>query len=130
MADSPHIVLEDLQLLLRELNKIGLSINTSKCELTCLDLDNPDSVINDFKLLLPDLKTTAIGDSIILGSPIAAQGVRSEIMSKLDALQRMISRLHLIDPHQAFVLLKNSFAIPKITYLLRSSPAFQQEDLL
>ena len=130
MADSPHIVLEDLQLLLRELNKIGLSINTSKCELTCLDLDNPDSVINDFKLLLPDLKTTSIDDSIILGSPIAAQGVRSEIMSKLDALQRMISRLHLIDPHQAFVLLKNSFAIPKMTYLLRSSPAFQQEDLL
>ena len=37
MADSPHIVLEDLQLLLRELNKIGLSINTSKFELTYLN---------------------------------------------------------------------------------------------
>ena len=46
MTDSPDIVLEDLRLLLRELNKIGLSINTSKCELTCLNLENPDTVIN------------------------------------------------------------------------------------
>ena len=42
----------------------------------------------------------------------------------------MTSKLVLIDPHQAFVLLKNSFAIPKLTYLLRSSPAYQEEDLL
>ena len=42
----------------------------------------------------------------------------------------MIAKLSLLDPHQAFVLLKNSFAIPKLTYLLRSSPAFHQADLL
>ena len=42
----------------------------------------------------------------------------------------MISRLNSIDPHQAFVLLKNSFAIPKLTYLLRSSRAFQETELL
>ena len=42
----------------------------------------------------------------------------------------MISRLNLIDPHQAFVLLKNSFAIPKLTYLLRSAPAYHHVDLL
>ena len=42
----------------------------------------------------------------------------------------MISRLSLIDPHQAFVLLKNSCAIPKLTYLLRSSPAYRHLDVL
>ena len=42
----------------------------------------------------------------------------------------MISKLSQIDPHQALVLLKNSCAIPKLTYLLRSSPAFRQLDLL
>ena len=85
---------------------------------------------NIYKQHLPDLKITSIEESIILGAPIAPQGVRSEISSKLNALKRMISRLSSIDPHQAFVLLKNSFAIPKLTYLLRSSPAFQQTDLL
>ena len=42
----------------------------------------------------------------------------------------MVSKLELIDPHQAFVLLKNSMAIPKLTYLLRSSPAYKEADLL
>ena len=130
IADSPQIVLEDLQLILRELEKIGLSINTSKCELTFLNLENPESVIGDFKNFLPDLKITSIEDSIILGSPIANKGVRSEIISRTNALKRMISKLNLIDAHQAFVLLKNSFAIPKLTYLLRSSRAFLQSDLL
>ena len=130
MADRPEVVLEDLKLLLRELEKIGLSVNASKCELTCLNLDNPDNIINDFKLILPNLKITTIDESIILGSPIATQGLRSEIQSKLNSLKRMVSRLSQIDQHQAFVLLKNSFAIPKLTYLLRSSRAFQQIDLL
>ena len=130
IADSPQIVLEDLQFLLRELKKIGLSINASKCELICLNLEDPNQVIDSFKQLLPDLKTTSIEESIILGSPIAVQGMRSEMESKLNALKRMISRLNLIDPHQAFVLLKNSFAIPRMTYLLRSAPAFQQASLL
>ena len=130
LADSPQIVLEDLQTILRELNNIGLSINSNKCELTCVNLENSESVISDFKEFLPNLKITSIEESIILGSPIAPQGVRLEITSKLNALRRMISRLNSIDPHQAFVLLKNSFAIPKLTYLLRSSKAFQENDIL
>ena len=130
MADSPEIVLEDLKILLDELNKIGLSINASKCELTCMNMENPDPVIDNFKILLPNLKITTINDSIILGSPISAQGVRAELRSRIEALKRMIAKLSLLDPHQAFVLLKNSFAIPKLTYLLRSSPAFHQADLL
>ena len=55
MADSPEIVLEDLKILLDELNKIGLSINASKCELTCMNMENPDPVIDNFKILLPNL---------------------------------------------------------------------------
>ena len=98
--------------------------------MTCINLENPEPVIREFKEFLPHLKITSIEESIILGSPIAPQGVRSELTSKLNALRRMISRLKSIDPHQAFVLLKNSFAIPKLTYLLRSSRDFQEMDLL
>ena len=122
--------MEDLQTIVRELKKIGLSINPSKCEVTCVNLENPEPTIGRFKQILPNLKITSIEESIILGSPIASQGERAELSSKLNALKRMITRLDLIDPHQAFVLLKNSFAIPKLTYLLRSSPAFQETDLL
>ena len=69
-------------------------------------------------------------DTIVLGSPITSRGIRTEIESKLEALKRMVSKLELIDPHQAFILLKHSLAIPKLTYLLRSSPAYKEADLL
>ena len=130
LAASPEIVLKDLQTIERELNSIGLSINSNKCELTCLNRQHSVPVISDFKRVLPNLKITSIEESIILGSPIAPQVVRTEVSSKLNALRRMISRLNSIDPHQAFVLLKNSFTIPKLTYLLRSSRAFQETELL
>ena len=130
MADCPQVVLQDLEVLLRELSKIGLSLNTSKCELTCLNLEDQNSVIERFRTLLPDVKITSTDELVVLGSPIADLGVRAEIDSKQKALERMISKLHLIDPHQAFVLLKNSCAIPKLTYLLRSSPAYRHLDLL
>ena len=83
MADSPHIVLEDLRFLLSELKKIGLSINASKCELTCLNLEDSNRVIDSFKHLLPELNITTIDESIIFGAPIADQGMRSELESKL-----------------------------------------------
>ena len=130
MADSPEVVLADLQFLQNELKKIGLSLNESKCELTCLNMEDPNPVIENFRRVIPDLKITSIDELIILGSPIADQGVQTEIKSKLEALKRMTSRLDLIDPHQAFVLLKHSFSIPKMYYLLRSAPAYKQVDLL
>ena len=36
----------------------------------------------------------------------------------------MTSKLEVLNPHQAFVLLKNPFAIPKLQYVLRASPAY------
>ena len=36
----------------------------------------------------------------------------------------MTSKLYVLNPHQAFVLLKNAFAIPKPQYVLRASPAY------
>ena len=36
----------------------------------------------------------------------------------------MTSKLEVLNPQQAFVLLKNAFAIPKLQYVLRASPAY------
>ena len=49
------------------------------------------------------------------------QGIYNE---KREALERMTSKLEVLNPHQAFVLLKNAFAIPKLQYVLRASPAY------
>jgi hypothetical protein len=40
-------------------------------------------------------------------------------------LDRMVTRLQLIDSHQALTLLKNCFAIPKLQYILRATEAYK-----
>ena len=42
----------------------------------------------------------------------------------------MTEKLSLLDKHPAYFLLKNCFSMPKLMYLLRSSPTFQHPDLL
>ena len=42
----------------------------------------------------------------------------------------MVEKLKRIDPHQATVLLKNAFSLPKLLFTLRSSPAYLEEELL
>ena len=36
----------------------------------------------------------------------------------------MTSKWEVLNPHQAFVLLKNAFAIPRLQYVLRALPAY------
>ena len=49
---------------------------------------------------------------------------------KLEDLQRLITNLDEIEPHQAFFLLRNCLSIPRLMYLLRSSPAWQRPEIL
>ena len=52
------------------------------------------------------------------------QGIPGTINEKREAHERMTSKLEVLNPHQALVLLKNAFAIPKLQYVLRASPAY------
>ena len=42
----------------------------------------------------------------------------------------IIDNLELIEPHQAFFILKNCLSIPKLIYLLRSAPCFKCKEQL
>jgi len=45
-------------------------------------------------------------------------------------LDNIIENLELIEPHQAFFILKNCLSIPKLIYLLRSAPCFRSKEEL
>ena len=62
-------------------------------------------------------------DLSLLGAPVDKQGIPGIIIEKREALERMTSKLEVLNPHQAFVLLKNAFAIPKLQCVLRALPA-------
>ena len=55
----------------------------------------------------------------ILGAPVDIQSIPGTINEKREALE-----LEVVNPHQVFVLLKNAFAVSKLQYVLRASPAY------
>ena len=77
-----------------------------------------------FRGLLPGVRVVDAFDLLLLGAPVDIQGIPGTIHEKREALERMTSKLEVLNPHQALVLLKNAFAISKLQYVLRSSPAY------
>ena len=53
---------------------------------------------------------------------MAGEAVQRTLREKKTALEQAISRLSLLPAHDALCLLKNSIAMPKLLYTLRSSP--------
>ena len=63
-------------------------------------------------------------DCTLLGAPLSEEGIVGILGDRREDLQRVVSRLDVIDNHQAFILLRNAFSIPKLLYVLRASPAY------
>ena len=51
------------------------------------------------------------------------------LKSELGALSRLLEQLDQVDAHDALFLLRKCFAIPKLTYVLRTSACFQSPHL-
>ena len=118
LGDSVERVHDDLLVLLERLRVIGLEVNGSKCELTILNDSMLEATEALFRGLLPGVRVVEACDISLLGPPVDIQGIPGTIHKKMEALERMTSNLEVLNPHQAFVLLKNGFAIPKLQYVL------------
>ena len=70
--------------------------------------------------------SVAPGVSSLLGSPVGdPASLSAAIEDKLSSLRLLGDRLQFFSSQDAFLLLRYSFAIPKLTFLLRTSPAFE-----
>ena len=124
LGDSPERVHDDLVVLVERLRAIGLEVNGSKCELTILNDSMPEATEALFRGLLLGVRVVEACGPSLLGAPVDIQGIPGTIHEKREALERMTSKLEVLNPHQSFVLLKNAFAIPKLQYVLRASPVY------
>ena len=62
-------------------------------------------------------------DINLLGAPILeGKAVNTALQVKIRELERSIERLSLLQAHDALCLLKNALAMPKLQYILRTSP--------
>ena len=132
IGDKPEKVLDCVRTLVADLGQVGLEVNQGKCELIILNHSSEERIETEgmFRDLFPDLTVVEPSCSILLGAPLSEEGITSAMTEKREGLERMVARLKLIENHQAFSLLKNCFAIPKLMYVMRASPAYKQEDEL
>ena len=106
---------------------LGLHLNHSKSEVICKD----HSTLGALLVEVPGLSVVHPDNAHLLGSPIgSAEGVNSKLLEKCESLKVMGDRLCKFGSHVAFCLLKHAFAMPKLLYLLRSSPCFSCLSLL
>ena len=116
LGDSPERFHDNLVVLLERLRAIGLELNGSECELTILNDSMTEATEALFRGLLPGIRGVEKCDLSLLGALVDIQGMPRSIHDKKKALERMMSKLEGLNPHQAFVLLKNAFTIPKLQY--------------
>ncbi|KAF2885104.1 hypothetical protein ILUMI_21068 [Ignelater luminosus] len=96
LSNDPEVVLFDFMNLIGRSQELGLQVNSMKCELYFCS-----------------------------GAPVFEEAFLEFTTEKFKSLETMINRLIGLPSHVAYFLLKNCFAIPKLTYLLRTSPAWK-----
>jgi len=129
LGDTPEKVISNVENLVRRMREVGLEFNGNKCQLIMLQHTREEEFQTEemFRAVLPEVEVVPPVNGTLLGAPLTEQGLASAIGEKRADLARLVSRLELIESHQAFALLKNCFAIPKLQYILRASPAYKQE---
>ncbi|KAL7676016.1 hypothetical protein ACOME3_002273 [Neoechinorhynchus agilis] len=101
---------------------IGLFLRTDKCEIISDDQEDASRLLT----ALPGAKTTATDSADILGSPIGNLSNLETFLSKaIDQLRLTAARLLHIARHDALFILSRCLSLPKIAYLLRTSPCFR-----
>ena len=112
--------MQDLQLI-ETVAEIGLELNNEKSEIITNDPVSRGTVLCS----LPGARVVDPSEACLLGSPLGDVASVSDTLSgKIHALEVMGDRLGYMSAHDALILLRNSFSIPKLLHILRTSPAF------
>ena len=127
VGGSLQDVLWDLDLVERMAPDLGLQLNHSRSELICDD----QSVSEAMLLEVPGLHLLNRNVTDILGSPIEnVEQISDIIQGKSQQFWLLGDRLCLLHLHDAIFLLRHSFSIPKILYILRMDPCFLSSQIV
>lgn len=128
IAGDCDSVLADFQYVIVQCAKIGLHINPDKCELY-FGSEVDKCVVDQFNALSPGI--CVVNEFELLGSPITDNAFEGVFRKKLDEMKLLFDRLlELENYHIAFFVLKNCFAVPKLIFLLRTTPTWNHKDLI
>ena len=115
------IVASDFMMIKEEAAKLGLRLNSAKCEIITSDPLSLPAVFGDFIIQSPS-------EGSLLGAPLLAGSAMSQLLeARCIDLERALERISLISSHDGLVMLKNFISAPKLLYTLRCSPAYGHE---
>ena len=130
IAGNWRTVLSDLSTLITDCEPIGLKLNGSKSELCIVREDPLEEIPRAFRSVCPSISFTSYEDLILLGSPIGDNALGSVMADKLASTTKFCHRVELLHRHDAFFLLKNCLFMPKLLYMFRTAPTFNNSCLL
>ena len=133
LSDDYRTVLEDLKRIIASADEYGLSLGKTKCYLiffgNCTE-SSKKRIKALFDEICPGIKVEDRENLEILGSPMGASARQDLLNKKMIELQKLSEVVTKLDAHYGFYLLKNCFSLPKLLYFLRTSPCFEEVDLL
>jgi hypothetical protein len=131
LGGDPEDVMKDLDNIVSLSADLGMSLNFSKCEISFLGpVTNKKDLMEKLSTLAPGIQEIEESNAQLLGAPLNENSIQTTFQKKIDDFTRLSSRLKSIPSHISYFLLRNSLAIPKLTYLLRTSPLWKQPQLL
>ena len=131
ISGTAESVLSDYKKIKEASKSLGLEVNPGKCEILLIrPKEDEISTVANFRELAPEIREISMDSLTLLGSPILPEAIDGVLQSKLESFQLMCDRLKIIDPHDALFLLRHAFALPKLTYFLRTSPCFKNTEIL
>ncbi|KAF2890384.1 hypothetical protein ILUMI_15789, partial [Ignelater luminosus] len=110
-----------------ELNVFYLDdeVNPRKCELYFCSGEVDTNILTRFQDVALGIKAVSKENLSLLGAPVFEETFLEFTTEKYKSLETIINRLIGLPSYVAYFLLKNCFAIPKLTYLLRTSPTWK-----
>ena len=121
LGGNSYEVLEDFKMVETFAKDLGLQLNCTKSELICSN----SSVLEVMAREVPGLQERDPDSAELLDSPIGGiEAINTTIRAKIGKLQLLGDRLCLLHSHDALFLLRHSFTIPKMLYVLRTAPCF------
>ncbi len=105
--------------------------NPKKCELLVTGSgDSQKPFVEAIYALLPGTKIFQLEECELLGAPLSKEALPRALAKKIETISTLLDRLLTLSSHVVLFLLKNCLATPKLIYLLRCSPTWQEPDLL
>jgi hypothetical protein len=125
-------VMEDVKLIQLAAFNLGLELNTNKCEIFLLNHNKQEENKSLSRLhhCLPGARVAQQDEWRLLGAPLTNEAIPGVLHEKIKALETFSDRLGKLNSHSGLYLLKNCLAIPKLMYVLRTSPCFLHPNIL